>query len=253
MTSYTAVFFDAGGTLWYARKTVVEVWHEVLAAQGMEISIEQIDDAWQTMQPMRQGQVDAFETSGTPTSLAGVQEYLDQFNSKFLGELKIMDEDATLVGRVHRGFENNRFLYPETADVLKELQGKGYRLAIVSNGYEQEQTAANLGIASYFDTIIGSFYVGFRKPMPEIYHMALDRLGIGPEQAIMVGDHWGADVEGPERVGIKGVHLHQSRLGVHLDRGYPTPGPEAIKDLWGIVRLVNEDGSGVARGTPNSG
>jgi len=39
MTSYTAVLFDAGGTLWYARKTVVEVWHEVLAAQGMEISI----------------------------------------------------------------------------------------------------------------------------------------------------------------------------------------------------------------------
>ena len=80
--------------------------------------------------------------------------------------------------------------------------------------------------------------------MPEIYHMALDRLGIGPEQAIMVGDHWEADVEGPERVGIKGVHLHQSRLGVHLDRGYPPPGPEAIKDLRGIVRLVDEYGSG---------
>jgi HAD superfamily hydrolase (TIGR01549 family) len=244
MTSYTAVLFDAGGTLWYARKTVVEVWHEVLAAQGQEVSIEQINDAWQTMQPMRQGQGDAFETSGTPTSLAGVQEYLDRFNRKFLGELKIMDEDATLAGRVHNGFENNRVLYPETAEVLEELQGRGYRMAIVSNGYEQEQTAAKLGIASYFDTIIGSFYVGFRKPMPEIYHMALARLGIGPEQAIMVGDHWDADVEGPQRVGIKGVHLHQSRLGVHLYRGYPSPGPEAIKDLWGIVRFVNAQGSG---------
>ena len=71
--------------------------------------------------------------------------------------------------------------------------------------------------------------------MPEIYHMALDRLGIGPEQAIMVGDHWEADVEGPERAGIKGVHL---------DRGYPPPGPKAIKDLRGIVRLVDEHGSG---------
>ena len=244
MTSYTAVFFDAGGTLWYARKTLVEVWHEVLAAQGMELPIGQLNDAWETMQPMRQAQGDAFETSGTPSSLAGVQEYLDRFNREFLGELKIMDEDATLVRRVHSGLADNRFLYPETVEVLKELQGRRYRMAIVSNGYEQERTATELGIASYFDTIIGSFYVGFRKPMPEIYHMALDRLGIGPEQAIMVGDHWEADVEGPERVGIKGVHLHQSRLGVHLDRGYPPPGPEAIKDLRGIVRLVDEYGSG---------
>jgi HAD superfamily hydrolase (TIGR01662 family) len=244
MTSYTAVLFDAGGTLWYAKKTLVEVWHEVLAAQGIELPIEQINDAWKTMQPMRQTQGDAFETTGEPTSLAGVQEFLDRFSRQFLGELKIMDEDATLVSQVHSALADNRFLYPETLEVLEELQGRGYRMAIVSNGYEQERTAAQLGVASYFDTIIGSFHVGFRKPMPEIYHMALDRLGIGPQQAIMVGDHWEADVEGPEKVGIKGVHLHQSRLGVHLDRGYPTPGPEAIKDLRGIVRLVDEDYDG---------
>ena len=244
MTSYTAVLFDAGGTLWYARKTVGEVWHEVLASQGMEVSIEQINDAWERMQPMREGQGDAIATSGTPKSLAEVQDYIDRFNRKFLGELKIVDKDATLVGRIHSGFVDNRFLYPETVEVLKELQGRGYRMAIVSNGYEQEQTAAKLGIASYFDTIIGSFHVGFKKPMPEIYHMALSRLGIGPEQAIMVGDHWEADVEGPERVGIKGVHLHQSRLGVHLDRGYPSPGPDAIKDLWGVAEILQQHGSG---------
>ena len=230
MVSYTTVLFDAGGTLWYSCKTVPEIWQEVLSSQGYQLPVEQINKAWEKVRPLLQIQMDTFETSGVPTKLEEIQRSLDGFNRKILKDLGITDKDDILIARLTNGFKSNAELYPETMRVLEELRTRGYRMSIVSNGVNQESTAQYLGIARYFEAIIGSVHVGFKKPMPEIYHLALSRLGIGPEQAIMVGDTWEADVVGPEGVGIKGIHLNRGEE--------PSPRAEAIKDLWGVIELL---------------
>lgn len=231
MATYTAILFDAGSTLWH-RRDPVEVWHDGLSAHGIHRSLEQIREANEKTEQVLHPQWDAFESSEVPTELAVLQLFWDRFNKRMLEELGIVDEVDTLIFGVSRWFENSVDLYSETKVVLKELHAQGYRMAIVSNGCNQEQTARRLGIATYFHAIIGSAHVGFKKPAREIFDMALSRLGVGPEQAIMVGDNWEVDVRGAEAAGITGIHIIRGE-GRSQD-------PLVIKDLWGVVDLVRQ-------------
>jgi putative hydrolase of the HAD superfamily len=47
--------------------------------------------------------------------------------------------------------------------------------------------------------------IGVRKPRPEIFHAALQRLGVAAEDALFVGDRLGADVRGARAVGMRTV------------------------------------------------
>ena len=104
-------------------------------------------------------------------------------------------------------------------------------MAIVSNGGDQQEAAEQLEIECYFEAIIGSKYVGFKKPMPEIFEMALRKLAITTDQAIMVGDDWEADIIGAHGAGIKAVHLNRT--------DEPSPGKEAINGLRGVLRFLS--------------
>lgn len=59
----------------------------------------------------------------------------------------------------------------------------------------------------YCDSIIEPVHVGFAKPDPKIFHLALEVLNVGLQEAIVVGDNWGAGVLGASSVGIRGIHF----------------------------------------------
>jgi HAD superfamily hydrolase (TIGR01509 family) len=87
-----------------------------------------------------------------------------------------------------------------------------YRIGIVTNNRtaEQEEKLAFLGMTDLVDALITSEDVGVPKPDPRIFEVALQRLGARPEQAVLVGDNWGADVLGALAVGIRPVWLNRS-------------------------------------------
>lgn len=56
-----------------------------------------------------------------------------------------------------------------------------------------------------FDTVVTSFEVGWRKPHPAIYRAALHELRADPAAAVLVGDTYRADHQGPTRAGIRAL------------------------------------------------
>ena len=66
------------------------------------------------------------------------------------------------------------------------------------------QVAAN-GIAERVDAVVFSSEVGRRKPAPELYLAALDRIGASPAEALYVGDRVVEDYDGPRRIGMRAV------------------------------------------------
>lgn len=111
---------------------------------------------------------------------------------------------------------NYDHLLPDTREVLEYLRPK-YRLHIITNGFEEVQTKKlmNSGIATYFDQVINSEMAGVKKPDPWIFHLALERTGIKPHQAIMVGDNLEADILGARAVGIHTIHLNVHNDPLH--------------------------------------
>jgi putative hydrolase of the HAD superfamily len=81
--------------------------------------------------------------------------------------------------------------YPETKDVLKELQQRGLKLGLISNGYEEDLHffLERAGTEkTTFDIIVGVDTVQCMKPHPDIFEYALRKLKIRPEEAMFVGE-----------------------------------------------------------------
>ena len=231
MSDLDAVLLDAGATLWSTAKTAAEIWREVLSSIGVDVPLAEADlKVANRLDP----EYVALETSGPRARPEeDIRALFTTWQRQVVGELGLeIGDDGLYDGlydAVDEGFDRGARLYPDTVPVLEELHGS-HRLAIVSNGVNQARTSRHLGIDRYFDEVIGSLHVGARKPMPEIFHLALAALDVGPEQAVMVGDTWEADVGGAEAVGIKALHIVRD--------GRQSASPDAISDLWGLVRFL---------------
>lgn len=104
-------------------------------------------------------------------------------------------------------FKNNCVPFANLIEMLETLKRKNLKLGIITNGKGQFQmdNIKALGIENYFDTILVSEWEGIKKPDPEIFERALERLTISPKESIFVGDHPVNDVEAAKSVGMIGV------------------------------------------------
>jgi len=175
----------------------------------------------------------AFETSGKRADPSELLQLWEDWDVYILDHLSIQMSRDVVRSRVMPGWDQDLDLYPEVVDVFEQLRSDGYRLGIVSNGVNQEKSAGVLGIADYFEVIVGSAHVGFSKPMSQIYELALSLLDIAPGEAVMVEDSWSDDVGGAGAAGIRGIHLDRD--------AEPLTGTYLISDLYGVVDLVRSE------------
>jgi putative hydrolase of the HAD superfamily len=137
-----------------------------------------------------------------------------------IGETEIGD-CALRFRAIHQEATLWRVVRPGTFEALEAFKSAGYRLAIVSNAEGQvEADAKRFGLAKYFDVIIDSHIVGVAKPDPRIFQIALERLGVGPDEARFAGDIYSIDVEGARAAGIEArlVDQHQRYYWVEHEK-----------------------------------
>ncbi|NQX92486.1 MAG: noncanonical pyrimidine nucleotidase, YjjG family [Flavobacteriales bacterium] len=91
-----------------------------------------------------------------------------------------------------------KLLVPGTLDLLNWCKDQGFSMHVITNGFSEIQSIKleNSGIAHYFDQVITSEAVGHRKPHPAVFQHAMDLRGLEPSQCIIIGDDFGADIEG---------------------------------------------------------
>lgn len=100
-------------------------------------------------------------------------------------------------------------LMPEATRLLERMKGR-YKISLISNFTHSpflNRTLSNLNIARFFDYVIDSDTVGWRKPHRNIFERFIDLSGIKAEEAVFVGDDLEADVKGAKKVGIRTAYL----------------------------------------------
>lgn len=109
---------------------------------------------------------------------------------------QVADRFAQLLGK-----ENT--LLPGVEETLKTISKK-LPIIIITNGITVIQKARfqNSLIKEFAKKIIISEEVGISKPDPDIFKIALDYIGIKPEEALMVGDGIESDVRGANDANI---------------------------------------------------
>lgn len=81
-------------------------------------------------------------------------------------------------------------------------------LMLVTNFYgNMNSVLKEFGIDRYFTGIVESAVEGVRKPNPDIFRLAVNRLGVLPADAVMIGDSLGKDILPAMEVGCKTIWL----------------------------------------------
>jgi putative hydrolase of the HAD superfamily len=124
--------------------------------------------------------------------------------------------------------------FPPGYRALLGRLARRFRLGVVSN-FDYAPTARGLlereGIQGLFDSVVVSAEVGWRKPKPIIFEVALKELRVAPGMALFVGDRADIDVLGAKRAGLAAAWVN--RKGESLPGGIPAPDYE-IRDLEGL-------------------
>ena len=117
-------------------------------------------------------------------------------------------------------------LYEDAIPVLAELRGRGLKLALVSNtGRDLVEFVAHHRLD--VDTVLGSGSFGRTKPHPTIFQAVVERLGVAPSEAAMVGDSPEDDIEGARAAGLGAAFL------LDRDGRYPEI-PDRLPDLYAL-------------------
>jgi putative hydrolase of the HAD superfamily len=107
-------------------------------------------------------------------------------------------------------------IYPDVRELLLDLRKAGKTVALCSNwSWDLDRHLLFNGLETYFDTVICSAIVGYRKPHPQIFQALLQALAIEPSRIAFVGDDWIADIEGATAAGL--VPFHLARGGCAVD------------------------------------
>ncbi len=87
-------------------------------------------------------------------------------------------------------FNNGRGVsFNEENVLLVKNLSRNYKLGVISNaGEEYKEILESQNIAQYFDVLIFSESIGFSKPNPEIFNVALHKLSVKPEEVVFIDD-----------------------------------------------------------------
>jgi len=108
-----------------------------------------------------------------------------------------------------KDFTDSLELKPDAAQLLKTARER-CKVGLISNFTYAPAIHASLRklcINEFFDTIVVSEEVGWRKPHKRIFETALKRLQVGPAEAVFVGDSPTEDIHGARILGIRTVFV----------------------------------------------
>ena len=96
---------------------------------------------------------------------------------------------------------------PDAAAVLEAAHEAGLAAALVSNqvAWAQFRKIAVLGLSPWIAAVVTSEEAGADKPDPGVFRLALSKLGLGPDEAVMIGDDPRGDMDGARAAGIRSV------------------------------------------------
>jgi HAD superfamily hydrolase (TIGR01549 family) len=124
-------------------------------------------------------------------------------------------------------------------EMLQHLKMLRLKLGIVANIWSggMSPVLKRLDIQGFFDTIVASSDVGFKKPDPRIFSLVLNHLRLRAEQVIMVGDNPGTDILASHNYGMKTARLMRGPNRIKPDLVTPDFKIKNLPTLTSIVQL----------------
>ncbi|MFI8519447.1 HAD family hydrolase [Streptomyces sp. NPDC085481] len=166
----SAVLFDLDGTLLDTPSAIADTLHATLAERGRSASDDRVRAT--IGRPLAASFAQLTEL---PEDHAEVQAAVSLFRHLFR-------EQAVPRAR--------ELVFPGVPELLDRLRGEGHRIAIVTSKIRPsaEELLRPAGLYDLFHTVVCHGMADRGKPHPDLALLAAERLGLGPEACVVVGD-----------------------------------------------------------------
>jgi putative hydrolase of the HAD superfamily len=223
MRRYDAILFDLGSTLIYFNAS----WPEVTQRASQALFDQLARDG---LQLDREPFIDTFRNRLNDYYVERDTEFIEYTTTYILKDvLEAWGYPAPSDGILRRALDamytvSQKHWQPEddAHATLQTLHALGYQLGIISNAGDDKDVQTLVDQAQlrpYFGLVLSSAALGIRKPNPRIFMFALERLGVAPVRAAMIGDTLGADILGAQNAGIFDIWITR-RADTPANRGH---------------------------------
>ena len=156
---------------------------------------------------------------------------------------------ASAVEAYFSAFYDRCHLIPGTREMLGTLK-RFYRLGLLSNfthGPAVRKIIDHLGLRPFFDVVLISGELGYRKPHPMVFRKLVEGLGVESSQILYVGDDVGPDIVGARRSGLQPVwasyvqdhHIPYGPGILSRDTATPDSGVPRISNWDDLLSLIH--------------
>lgn len=194
MAQIRAVLFDVDGTLLDSNDAHAHSWLDVLRGHGKEVPFDLVRSKI------------GMGGDKLLMEVAGID--IESVEGKLLSERRIA---------LFKGYYLPD-LGPTTGAraLVERLRSRRFATAVVTSATADEvaDLTREAAVANLFDQIITSDDADASKPDPDLVKAALDKLGVGPREAVMIGDT-PYDIASAARAGVSTIAL---RCGGWKDR-----------------------------------
>lgn len=204
------VFFDMGNTLVH-REIDRQIGFAILLRRwGHDISDRELLDAYQ----IARKQV---------PHLTPYKQSVENLNQRLLAKIEktIQILGLSPAREIAEDLLESQFNpiqpYEKAVPVLRELSERDLKVGVISN-WDPDLIGfcKSLGIHEFFDTIVASRALGFRKPDPEIFASALASIDGRAHESVHIGDSVGSDAVGAMKMGIQPIVIDRDGRYNHL-------------------------------------
>jgi putative hydrolase of the HAD superfamily len=207
-----AVLFDCGETLVTLKPSREEIFVRAALSIGVELEVDSVRRAYQLVD---------FGNKYSSVNTRHKDEFYRNYNSQLCDALGISACFEELHPALYARFQKETAwtLIDAAEETLAELARRKLKLGIVANWDRQlVSLAERLGIKHYFSVIVASEEVGFEKPDPAIFRIALERLSLSDTARVLyLGNEYRADVMGSRAAGLRPVLIDRANLYPHAD------------------------------------
>lgn len=113
-------------------------------------------------------------------------------------------------------------VYPDTHETLSRLRAMGMQITLLSNIDEQPlRKLLNHFPDLSYDHVVSSEKARCYKPHQGVFMHALSLMDARPDQTVMIGDNYRADIKGAKAMGMKTVWIDRYQRSLPLSSDHP--------------------------------
>ncbi|MBL4710752.1 MAG: YjjG family noncanonical pyrimidine nucleotidase [Flavobacteriales bacterium] len=206
MKKYKHLFFDLDRTLWDFDRNSEEAICDLFNKHGLQLKLKVKFDVFYKEYKGKNHELWSVYRMGQITK---DELRLQRFHHTFrefsyndpVFALKFNDDYVALCS-------SKSNLMPYALEILDYLK-PNYTMHIITNGFVEAQQVKidKSGLDYYFNEVVVSDGLGYKKPDRRIFDYAMRVAGAKVDESIMIGDDYGPDIMGAKAVGMDQVFL----------------------------------------------